>query len=755
MAVDKILKELNPEQREAVQHLNGPLLVLAGAGSGKTRVLTRRIAYLIENYGVAPYNILAVTFTNKAANEMKERVASLLGGMEGSILVSTFHSFCVRVLRREIGKVGYESNFVIYDTSDQRSLMKNVLKELNIDIKKTKPRAVLSEISNAKNELVGPEEYASKIGGFFMKLVSRAYNLYQEKLKDNNALDFDDLIMKTVELFREYEMVLDHYQERFKFISIDEYQDVNTAQYQLVQLLAEKYRNLCVVGDPDQGIYGFRGADIRNILNFEEDYPEAKVIKLEQNYRSSEKILDAADSVISNNVSRKEKKLWTDLGEGNDLNFYVAYNEKDEANYICKNINKLLRKGYSYQDISVLYRTNAQSRPIEDALLKYAIPYQIVGGVRFYDRMEIKDIIAYLRVIYNPDDDISLLRIINRPRRGIGDGTISKLQQFATEKGIGIYQAGIRANEISQLGNAYQNRVKNFINMMESFREASEELAVNILTEKVLNETGYRHELEEDGSIQAQSRLENIQELFSVMEGFEDNEGRASLAAFLEEVSLISDVDNMDESGNHITLMTFHSAKGLQFPVVFMVGMEEGIFPHANSIMEAEGIQEERRLCYVGITRAREELYLTMANERMRFGQHQKNPPSQFLREIPESLFADYNEEEIDGDYIDMKRRELYSSPAKKDINIKDIEDDISQIIEEESQSDGLALENDSPKKEKKKNKYRVGQKVYHPKWGVGKIIDIVNDNGLKLKIKFSTGSPKDLMAEYAPIQRV
>ncbi|MFW6306985.1 MAG: ATP-dependent helicase, partial [Bacillota bacterium] len=520
--IDNITAGLNPEQKEAVEHKDGPLLVLAGAGSGKTRVLTRRIAYLIENYGVYPSNILAVTFTNKAASEMKERVESLLEGLDGNIWVSTFHSFCVRVLRREIEKIGYDDNFVIYDTADQRSLMKNVLKEMNIDVKKTKPRAVLGEISNAKNELQDPEEYQNRLGDYFTQITGQAYELYQKRLKENNALDFDDLIMKTVELFQKYELVLDYYQDRFKYISVDEYQDVNTAQYQLVQMLAAKYRNLCVVGDPDQGIYGFRGADIRNILNFEQDYPDAKIIKLEQNYRSKEKILQAADSVISNNLSRKDKKLWTDLGEGSDLNYYQAFNEKDEANYVCKKINDLLEKGYQYKDMAILYRTNAQSRALEDSLVKYAIPYQIVGGLRFYDRMEIKDIIAYLRVIYNTSDDISLQRIINKPRRGIGDGTMGKVQAFAGQNGLNLYQACLRAREIDSLGSAYQTRVINFADMMEGFRKVSKELSVTKLTKKILNETGYEEELNAEGSIQSQSRLENIKELFSVMEESEE-----------------------------------------------------------------------------------------------------------------------------------------------------------------------------------------------------------------------------------------
>ncbi len=730
MSTEGILNNLNSEQKEAVKHYQGPLLVLAGAGSGKTRVLTRRIAYLIEFYGVSPYNILAVTFTNKAAGEMKERIGKLLGGLNENIWVSTFHSFCVRILRREIGKLGYNNNFVIYDTSDQKSLLKQVFKELNLDPKKTNPSAVLAEISRAKNELIGPEEYNQTIGDFFMKITGRVYELYHKKLKDNNALDFDDLIMKTVELLRNYPLVMEYYQDRFKYISVDEYQDVNTAQYSLVRLLAGKYKNLCVVGDPDQGIYGFRGADIRNILNFEQDYPEARVIKLEQNYRSREKILEAAHHVIANNISRKEKRLWTDRGEGKDINLYVAYNEKDEASFVCQKIKDLLKEGYYYRDIAVLYRTNAQSRALEEALVKYAIPYQIVGGTRFYDRLEIKDIIAYLRLIYNPDDEVSLQRIINRPRRGIGSGTIAKLQNYAHSKGISLYEAGLKVRDNSDLSSAYQNRVEGFFEMMENYRKLSSELTIDRLTEKILNETGYRQEMEREGSVQAQSRLENIKELFSVMNDFlktgEDN----TLAGFLEEVSLVSDIDNLDEDGDHLTLMTLHSAKGLEFPVIFMVGMEEGIFPHANSMFESEGLEEERRLCYVGITRAMEELYLTLARERMRFGEQQRNLPSQFIKEIPDNLFEEENRSPSETEPVS------HYEPANN--NRDKVNGNITGVS-----SKGRF------------NEYQVGQKILHPKWGIGKIIDIKDNRGVELTVQFSRGTSKTLLAEYAPIQRV
>ncbi|MEJ6951392.1 DNA helicase PcrA [Natronospora cellulosivora (SeqCode)] len=731
MSKRNIIEGLNPQQKEAVQHLEGPLLVLAGAGSGKTRVLTRRIAYMIENYNVNPYNILAVTFTNKAASEMKERVAELLGGIKGSVWVSTFHSFCVRVLRKEIKKLSYDSNFIIYDTSDQRSLMKNVLKELNYDIKKTKPRAVLAEISKAKNELITAEEFSHKTGDYFLDIVAKAYDLYQEKLKENNALDFDDLIMKTVELFQENELVLEYYQDRFKYISIDEYQDVNTAQYELVQLLADKYNNLCVVGDPDQGIYGFRGADIRNILNFENDYPEAKIIKLEQNYRSKEKILQAADSVISNNLSRKDKRLWTDQGQGKDLNYYQAYDDKDEANYVAEKINNKLEDAYKYKDIAILYRTNAQSRSLEEALVKYAIPYQIVGGVRFYDRMEIKDIIAYLRLIYNNNDDISFLRIVNKPRRGIGAGTLAKLEDFTQSRMISLYEGALRAKEISTLSASYQNKLLAFASMMEEFKVASQDLSIDILTQKVIEETAYRDDLLSEGTIQAQSRLENIEELFSVMQEFNEADGESSLAAFLEEVSLISDVDTMNDSADYITLMTFHSAKGLEYPVVFMVGMEEGIFPHANSMFMPEELEEERRLCYVGITRAMEELYLTSAKERMRFGEWQQNPPSQFLDEIPNELISAYNDQLS----IDEENDEF-----EKALSFLDEDEDLKdkgKVSTKEEEYD-----------------YKVGEKVYHPKWGIGTVLALENEGGMKIKIKFSKGKAKTLMAAYAPIKK-
>ena len=569
-----ILSQLNPQQKIAVKHREGPLLILAGAGSGKTRVLTYRIAYLIKNYQVAPENILAVTFTNKAADEMKSRVKSLVNRRKDNLWVSTFHSFCARVLRKEIIKLGYDRNFVIYDTSEQKSLIKNIIKEdLDMDTKDAKPGAILGTISQVKNELISPEEFEKKVNDFFKKLVSSIYPLYQQKLKANNALDFGDLIIKTVELFEENPLVLEYYQDRFKYLLIDEYQDVNFAQYRLSQLLAAKNRNICVVGDPDQSIYGFRGADIRNILNFEEDYQDAKVVKLEQNYRSKETILEAAHNVIENNQSRKEKRLWTDRGEGEEIELYSAGSGKDEANYICKEIKDLNNDKYDYSDIGIMYRTNSQSRVLEEALMKYNIPYQLIAGTRFYDRMEIMDIIAYLRVIYNRDDDLSLMRIINKPKRGIGAGTLKKLQNYADKNNLSLYQAGIEAGHNSELTGVYEKRVINFFSLIKELKEEQNRVSLNRLMDMLLSKTGYRQNLREKNSKQAEARLENINELYSVIEDYTRHSEEPTLSGFLEKVALLADVDDLQKEKETVTLLTLHSAKGLEFPVVFITGM--------------------------------------------------------------------------------------------------------------------------------------------------------------------------------------
>ncbi|MFW6387021.1 MAG: DNA helicase PcrA [Bacillota bacterium] len=719
MSKEEILGDLNSRQREAVVHKDGPLLVLAGAGSGKTRVLTRRIAYLIEGYDIDPRNILAVTFTNKAADEMKERVAGLAGGLERQLTVSTFHSFCVRILRREIGKLGYDTNFVIFDTADQKSLLKRILKEQDVDIKRYNSSMVLGKISNAKNELITPDEYYREADNYFQEIVAEAYSEYQRRLQNNNALDFDDLIMKVVQLFWDKSLVLEYYQDRYQYILIDEYQDVNYAQYRLGNLLAEEHRNIFVVGDPDQSIYAFRGADIRNILNFEDEYPEAKMVKLEQNYRSREKILEAAHSVIKNNQARKEKKLWTDRGSGDDIRYQTAPTQKGEADYICRQIKNLQGKDFSYADMAVLYRTNVQSRALEEVFMKYGIPYQIIGGTRFYDRMEIKDIIAYLRVLYNPDDDVSLRRIINKPRRGIGSGTLGKIERFAGEENLSLYEAGLRTEENPHLSGAYAGRVKKFISFMEELREQKENIVLTELVQQILEETGYRMNLLEKGTDQAKNRLENIDELLNVIESYMKENEENSLGGFLEEVSLLSDVDNLEENEEAVTLMTLHSAKGLEFPVVFLAGMEEGIFPHSNSLEEEGGIEEERRLCYVGITRAEDLLFLTRARTRMRFGSSKQYPPSRFLKEIPDNLLAGRGEE--------------------------DIVDAAAEAI-----SGGRNIGSE----ETGESKYTVGQKVVHPKWGVGKVTDVQPDKG-EITVKFDRGRPRTLAEKYAPLQKV
>ncbi|AZR72061.1 ATP-dependent DNA helicase PcrA [Anoxybacter fermentans] len=715
----KILQDLNDKQREAVEHLTGPLLILAGAGSGKTRVLTHRIAYMIYK-GISPYNILAVTFTNKAANEMKERVKRLLGYEGEGLWIGTFHSICVRILRKEIEKLGYKGNFVIYDTSDQLTVIKEVMKELNIDTKKFNPRAIQATISNAKNELIGPEEFANNVGDYFEEIVSKIYKPYQDFLKENNALDFDDLIMVTVELFKKYDLVKKYYQNKFKYILVDEYQDTNHAQYVFVNLLAQRHRNLCVVGDPDQSIYGFRGADIRNILSFEEDYPDAKVVKLEQNYRSTERILDAAHHVIVKNVNRKEKRLWTKKGQGEDLTLFEAVSDKEEAQYVVSEILKLRRKhGYNYSDFAILYRTNSQSRVFEDVLMKNRIPYKIVGGLKFYDRMEIKDVLAYLKLIYNPADDLAFMRIINKPRRGIGNTSLNRLAQFAAKSGISMYEAAGKVDQISNIRGKAKSGLKEFYQMMEILRSFRDDLKVTDLTRRVLDKSGYLKDLESEGTIEAQTRIENIQELFSVMEEFIRSGQGYTVGSFLEEVSLTTDLDEVDEAEDGVLLMTLHTVKGLEFPVVFMTGMEEMIFPHARALDSESELEEERRLCYVGITRARELLYMTLAKSRMVFGQIKYNPPSRFINDIPPELFGLTLEDE----------------PAQE----------MKEPEELEAASSGKFAQ------------YVGGEKVRHPKWGIGTVVG-VRGQGKNQELDILFPKPhglKKVLLEYAPIERV
>ena len=645
-----IYDTLNPMQKEAVLHTEGPLLILAGAGSGKTRVLTHRIAYLIEEKEVNPWNILAITFTNKAAGEMRERVDSLVGFGAESIWVSTFHSTCVRILRRYIEHLGYTTSFSIYDSDDQKTLMKQVFKTLDIDTKQYKERSVLGIISSAKDKLISPEEFLLNAGqDFRQKKVGEIYREYQNQLKKNNALDFDDLIVKTVELFQNDSQILDYYQERFRYIMVDEYQDTNTAQFKLISLLASKYGNLCVVGDDDQSIYRFRGADIENILSFEQTFPGARVIKLEQNYRSTQNILDAANGVIRHNRGRKEKSLWTANGTGDEILFKQFDDARDEADYIARQIRD---SEFSYQDQAVLYRTNAQSRLLEERCIFYNVPYRLVGGVNFYQRKEIKDILAYLKTVANGVDDLSVLRIINVPKRGIGATSMGRVTMFASEHGMSLYSALREARMVPGLGKAVE-KIGRFISQMECFRAMaqSEEYSIQDLIEALLEETGYEEELKAEGEIEAETRMENIQELINKAAAYEEDSQHPSLDEFLEQVALVADIDNVDSSEDRVTLMTLHSAKGLEFPKVYLAGMEDGLFPGMMAVSSDDptDMEEERRLCYVGITRAKKELVITAARKRMTHGETRYCKPSRFVEEIPAELLKEERLEPVLG----------------------------------------------------------------------------------------------------------
>ena len=645
-----IYDTFNPMQKEAVLHTEGPLLILAGAGSGKTRVLTHRIAYLIEEKEVNPWNILAITFTNKAAGEMRERVDSLVGFGAENIWVSTFHSTCVRILRRYIEHLGYTTSFSIYDSDDQKTLMKQVFKTLDIDTKQYKERSVLGIISSVKDKLISPEEFLLNAGqDFRQKKVGEIYREYQNQLKKNNALDFDDLIVKTVELFQNDSQILDYYQERFRYIMVDEYQDTNTAQFKLISLLASKYGNLCVVGDDDQSIYRFRGADIENILSFEQTFPGARVIKLEQNYRSTQNILDAANGVIRHNRGRKEKSLWTANGTGDEILFKQFDDARDEADYIARQIRD---SEFSYQDQAVLYRTNAQSRLLEERCIFYNVPYRLVGGVNFYQRKEIKDILAYLKTVANGVDDLSVLRIINVPKRGIGATSMGRVTMFASEHGMSLYSALREARMVPGLGKAVE-KIGRFISQMECFRAMaqSEEYSIQDLIEAILEETGYEEELKAEGEIEAETRMENIQELINKAAAYEEDSQHPSLDEFLEQVALVADIDNVDSSEDRVTLMTLHSAKGLEFPKVYLAGMEDGLFPGMMAVSSDDptDMEEERRLCYVGITRAKKELVITAARKRMTHGETRYCKPSRFVEEIPAELLKEERLEPVLG----------------------------------------------------------------------------------------------------------
>jgi DNA helicase-2/ATP-dependent DNA helicase PcrA len=638
-----ILKDLNDKQKEAVLTTEGPVLVIAGAGSGKTRALTNRIAYLIKEKHVRPSNILAVTFTNKAAGEMRNRVVKLLGVDADSPelpMIGTFHSVCARILRRHIHLLDFERDFAIYDASDQQILMKHILNDLKIDEKALNPRAVLSHISNAKNKMIGPREFESMANSYFEEKVARLYYPYQERLKKNNALDFDDILMKTIELFTQHKDVLAQYQERFQYIHVDEYQDTNHVQYLLTNMLAAKHKNLCVIGDHDQSIYSWRGADITNILEFEKDYPDAKVIKMEQNYRSTQIILDAAQAVIMKNKQRKDKKLWTERDQGDAVRVWIAENERHESELIAEEIRTIL-KGYEtkdYRDFVVLYRINAQSRALEEVLMRYGIPYKIIGGIRFYERKEIKDLVAYLRVIANPSDSVSLIRIINIPQRQIGPKTLETLQTFANIKDCSLFEAMVRVEEVGEeLPETKREKITNFVKLIRRLQKQNKEVRPGALIKYLLDESGYKKFLD-DGTVEGEARLENVSELISVAAKYDKLEPGIALSVFLEEISLIADIDTLDEKDNAITLMTLHSAKGLEFPNVFICGLEDGLLPHSRSLFEPQELEEERRLFYVGCTRAMERLYLLHTKSRMMYGQTQDVIPSQFLDDIPAAI---------------------------------------------------------------------------------------------------------------------
>lgn len=663
-----IYDSLNDMQKEAVYQTEGPVLILAGAGSGKTRVLTHRIAYLIEEKGVNPWNILAITFTNKAAGEMRERVDQLVGFGSESIWVSTFHSACVRILRRFIDRLGYDTNFTIYDTDDQKSLMKEVCRYLQIDTKMYKERALLSAISSAKNEMISPEEYRLDAeGDFSRKKIAEVYAEYEKQLRANNALDFDDLLVKAVQLFQTQPDVLEYYQERFRYIMVDEYQDTNTVQFRLIQILSSKYRNLCVVGDDDQSIYKFRGANIKNILNFEEEFPDAVVIKLEQNYRSTSTILNAANAVIRNNHGRKDKTLWTENPEGEKLVCRQFDNAYDEADYIAGAIQKKVKEeGASYNECAVLYRTNAQSRMFEERFVSTNIPYKVIGGVNFYARREIKDLLAYLRTIENGRDDLAVRRIINVPKRGIGLTSINRVQEYAIQKEIGFYEALRAADLIPNIGRAV-SRLESFTALIEHFKEKSGRMTPLALLNDIIETLDYESYLEEIDMEDAESRIENVEELKSKVASYEESceqtGEQPTLSGFLEEVALVADIDNLDEESDYVVLMTLHSAKGLEFPYVFLAGMEDGLFPSYMTITADDPmeLEEERRLCYVGITRAMKELTLTCARRRMVRGETQYNKSSRFLREIPEELLGGHKELHKEKPQMEIARNQAYA----------------------------------------------------------------------------------------------
>ncbi len=735
------LELLNREQQEAVLHVDGPLLILAGAGSGKTRVLTYRIAHLIDECGVNPWNILAITFTNKAAGEMRERVDKIVGYGSESIWVSTFHSTCVRILRRYIDRLGYDTNFTIYDTEDQKTVMKSVCQKLQLDSKLYKERMLLNVISHAKDEYISPNEFLLEAkGDFRQEKIAQAYVEYQKELKKNNALDFDDLLVKTVDLFQSCPDVLEYYQNRFRYIMVDEYQDTNTVQFKFISTLARQYRNLCVVGDDDQSIYKFRGANIRNILDFEKVFPDAKVVKLEQNYRSTQNILNAANGVIANNRGRKEKALWTENEQGEPILFQQFQNGYEEAEYVSGEISKKVRKGEAeYQDFAVLYRTNAQSRLFEEKFLYANIPYKIVGGVNFYSRKEIKDILAYLKTIDNGKDDLAVRRIINVPKRGIGNVTLAKVQAYADSRDISFFEALEEAGEIPGLGKAAL-KIQPFVHLIHEMRLSLADMSMQDLIQAILDKTGYAEDLKHEDTDESEARLENIDEFINKAVTYEEGAEEPNLSGFLEEVALVADIDSVEDGDNRVLLMTLHSAKGLEFPYVYLAGMEDGLFPSYMSIAAddpTEEIEEERRLCYVGITRAMKELTITCARCRMVRGETQYNNVSRFVREIPSELLARKSVMPREPKKPEVPQNTSYQK-AKEAFRTKTFDPQQFKVVKAD------------------KLDYTVGDQVSHVKFGKGTVLEITEGGrDYEVKVDFERFGVKKMFASFAKLKKV
>ncbi|WP_394405218.1 DNA helicase PcrA [Streptococcus sp. 20-1249] len=758
--MNPLLQGMNDRQAEAVQTTEGPLLIMAGAGSGKTRVLTHRIAYLIDEKMVNPWNILAITFTNKAAREMRERAMTLNPATQDS-LIATFHSMCVRILRRDADHIGYNRNFTIVDPGEQRTLMKRILKNLNLDPKKWSERSILGTISNAKNDLIDEVAYESQAGDMYTQIVAKCYTVYQKELRQSEAVDFDDLIMLTLRLFDQNPQVLTYYQQRYQYIHVDEYQDTNHAQYQLVKLLASRFKNICVVGDADQSIYGWRGADMQNILDFEKDYPDAKVVLLEENYRSTKTILQAANDVIERNKNRRPKKLWTQNVDGDSIVYHRANDEQAEAVFVAQQIAELNREGYNYKDFAVLYRTNAQSRTIEEALLKSNIPYTMVGGTKFYSRKEIRDVISYLNIIANPADNISFERIVNEPKRGVGPGTVEKIRDFANLQNMSLLDACSQIMLSPIKGKAAQE-VWDLANIVLNLREQLDTLTVTELVENVLNQTGYLNALAVQGTIEANARIENIQEFLSVTKNFEEKDeivegetGLDKLSRFLNDLALIADTDDGDVETAEVTLMTLHAAKGLEFPVVFLIGMEENVFPLSRAAEEEAELEEERRLAYVGITRAEKTLYLTNANSRLLFGRTNYNQPSRFIREISSDLL----------DYQGLAR------PANTSFKASCVNGKTDQFGQGMSLSQ--ALQNRKAAAQPRQTSlggslpfgknagavsatdWSVGDIAVHKKWGEGTVLEVSGaGSSQELKINFPEMGLKKVLASIAPISK-